>query len=109
MCADAEIGTHYGVKTGENAALLNRRQQARRRLPSCIEFEDIHQSARLGLVEAATRFDADRGTPFAAYARKRVYGAAIEPFRRRFYRDYQHIQFSSEQTSRRCDRHNAEQ
>jgi len=28
VCADAGFGTRYGVKTGENAALLNRRQQS---------------------------------------------------------------------------------
>lgn len=65
---------------------------AKRRLPAWIEFDDILQCARLGLVEAARRFDPDRGTPFFVYARKHVYGAAIDAFRSVRYRDYQHVQ-----------------
>jgi RNA polymerase sigma factor (sigma-70 family) len=65
---------------------------AKSRLPFWIEFDDVHQAALLGLVEAASRFDPRRGTTFVTYARRRVYGAAIDPFRGRRYRDYQHQQ-----------------
>lgn len=63
---------------------------AKSRLPFWIEFEDVFQSACLGLVQAAHGFKPDRSTPFSAYARKRVYGAAIDPYRRQRYPDYRH-------------------
>ena len=61
---------------------------AKRRLPVNIEFDDVYQSAFLGLLEAANGFDATRGSSFESYARKRVYGAAIDPFRGRRYKDH---------------------
>lgn len=41
---------------------------ARRPLPRNIEFDDLYQSASVGFLEAASRFDADFGPPFKAYA-----------------------------------------
>jgi len=61
---------------------------AKRRLPRQIDFWDLFQSATLGLIDAAIHFDFSRGTPFRIYARKRVYGAVMEPFRRARYREY---------------------
>jgi RNA polymerase sigma factor (sigma-70 family) len=61
---------------------------ARRRLPVNIEFDDLYQSASLGLLEAAGRFDASFGLSFEAYAFKRVCGAALDPFRGRRYKDH---------------------
>lgn len=61
---------------------------ARRRLPRNIEFDDLYQSASLGLLEAASRFDANFGLPFEPYAFKRVYGAVLDPFRGRRYKDH---------------------
>jgi RNA polymerase sigma factor (sigma-70 family) len=61
---------------------------ARRRLPMNIEFDDIYQSASLGLLEAAGRFDPTFGQPFKDYASKRVYGAALDAFRGRRYKDH---------------------
>jgi RNA polymerase sigma factor (sigma-70 family) len=63
---------------------------ASRLLPPWIEFDDIYQSAVVGLIDAANRFKPDCGTPFTAFARKRVFGAAIDPFRRASYRGYRH-------------------
>jgi RNA polymerase sigma factor (sigma-70 family) len=60
---------------------------AKRRLPPTIEFDDLYQNASLGLLEAADRFDSTLGSRFETYATKRVYGAAIDQFRGRRYKE----------------------
>lgn len=60
------------------------RQLARRlasRLPAHVELDDLVSAGALGLVEAADRFDADRGVSFADFARRRVEGAMLDTLR----------------------------
>lgn len=54
------------------------------RLPaSCtVTFEDLTNSAMLGALEIAGRFNPKRGTSFAQYARKRMRGAIADYLRR---------------------------
>jgi RNA polymerase sigma factor for flagellar operon FliA len=54
-----------------------------RRVPRSFGRDEIESAAVLGLTEAATRFDAQRGEPFIAYAAKRVRGAVLDELRRR--------------------------
>ena len=51
------------------------------RLPSDIERDELVAAGMLGLVEAATRFDAERGMPFAAFAGLRIEGAILDLLR----------------------------
>lgn len=51
------------------------------RLPADVEREELVASGMLGLVEAATRFDPDRGMPFAAFAGVRIEGAILDLLR----------------------------
>lgn len=44
--------------------------------------EDLQSAALLGLVEAANRFDASLGRPFAAFASQRIRGAVLDELRR---------------------------
>jgi RNA polymerase sigma factor for flagellar operon FliA len=44
--------------------------------------EDIEALARLGLCEAASRFDPERGEPFVAFAERRIRGAVMDEVRR---------------------------
>ena len=44
--------------------------------------EDLQSAALLGLVEAANRFDASLGRPFAAFAAQRIRGAILDELRR---------------------------
>ena len=60
-------------------------KRASRRLPKTVEFDDLVSLGYLGLVEAAERFDPHQGTPFEAYARRRVFGRMIDAYRRRNY------------------------
>lgn len=46
-----------------------------RALPPHVELDDIQQAARMGLIEAALRFDASRGATFDTFARWRINGA----------------------------------
>ena len=46
-----------------------------------LDVEDLEQAGMIGLVEAAHRFDAGRGTPFEGYARRRVRGAMVDAVR----------------------------
>jgi RNA polymerase sigma factor (sigma-70 family) len=45
-----------------------------------IELDDLVAYGAIGLVEAATRFE-DRGVPFSAFARPRIYGAIVDGIR----------------------------
>jgi RNA polymerase sigma factor for flagellar operon FliA len=56
------------------------RQIARSMGPS-VELEDLLSFGREGLLDAARRFEAERGVPFRAYANFRVRGAIIDGVR----------------------------
>jgi len=45
-----------------------------------IELDDLVAYGRIGLVEAAARFE-QRGVPFSAFARPRIYGAIVDGIR----------------------------
>jgi len=51
-----------------------------RRVPAML-FDDLRQAGMMGLLDAATRFDASRGAPFAAFAIIRVRGAVLDAIR----------------------------
>jgi RNA polymerase sigma factor for flagellar operon FliA len=78
--------------TSDSAEVLARFEQhqdlvpsiARQVLRSCgegVEMDDLMSFARQGLLDAARRYDAARGVPFAAYARLRMRGATIDGVR----------------------------
>jgi len=53
-----------------------------RRVPAyAVDCDDFIQNARLGLLEAMSRFDPDRGVPFPAFAKPRVRGAVFNGLR----------------------------
>lgn len=45
------------------------------------DFEDLVSYGIIGLVNAAARYDGDRGTPFASYAAIRIRGAVMDALR----------------------------
>ncbi len=51
------------------------------RLPSHIEAEDLHSVGVIGLLDAASKFDPERGNKFATYAEHRVKGAILDELR----------------------------
>jgi RNA polymerase sigma factor FliA len=51
-----------------------------RPLGSGVEPDDLVAYGRIGLVEAATRFE-ERGVPFSTFARPRIYGAIVDGIR----------------------------
>lgn len=52
------------------------------RLPAGVDVENLQAAGVLGLVEAASRFDASRGVDFKAFAALRIRGAIIDEARR---------------------------
>jgi RNA polymerase sigma factor for flagellar operon FliA len=52
------------------------------RLPSGVDAENLESAGVLGLVEAANRFDPDRGVKFETYAYPRIRGAVVDELRR---------------------------
>ncbi len=56
-------------------------RQTLRALGSAVELDDLRSYGREGLLDAARKFDADRGVPFRAYANFRVRGAIIDGIR----------------------------
>ena len=53
-----------------------------KRLPRHVDLQDLEQDARIGLMEAAGRFDSKRKVSFGAYARRRISGAIVDGLRR---------------------------
>src|SRR5436853_3489136 len=51
-------------------------------MPTSIDIGDLVQDGVLGLIDAANRFDADRGIKFETFAERRVRGAMIDALRR---------------------------
>jgi RNA polymerase sigma factor for flagellar operon FliA len=49
---------------------------------SGVELDDLVAYGRIGLLDAATRFDTTLGVPFEAFARRRIRGAIIDGIRR---------------------------
>ena len=47
--------------------------------PRHVEREELARAGALGLVEAARRYDDDRGVPFERFAAQRIRGAADAP------------------------------
>src|SRR5580765_3983007 len=51
-------------------------------MPNSIDIGDLVQDGVLGLIDAARRFDEDRGIKFETFAERRVRGAMIDALRR---------------------------
>jgi RNA polymerase sigma factor for flagellar operon FliA len=52
------------------------------RLPPAVEIEDLVHDGVVGLLDAADRFDPDRGVQFRTYAETRIRGAILDGLRR---------------------------
>jgi RNA polymerase sigma factor FliA len=50
-------------------------------LPRNVDRDELMRAGELGLVEAAQRFDADRGVPFERYVARRIEGAVLDALR----------------------------
>ena len=81
----------YGASACEDAAALVQTHTAlvRRialhmiaRLPGHVQLEDLIQAGMIGLLEAANKFDANRGASFSTYAGIRIRGAMVDEIRR---------------------------
>ena len=46
-----------------------------------VALEDLVAYGAIGLLEAASRFDATKGVPFAGFAGRRIYGAIVDGIR----------------------------
>src|SRR4026207_2000560 len=51
-------------------------------MPNSIDIGDLVQDGVLGLIDAARRFDEDRGIKFETFAERRVRGAMIDALRK---------------------------
>jgi RNA polymerase sigma factor for flagellar operon FliA len=56
-------------------------KQVARTMGAVVELDDLRSFGREGLLDAARRFDSERGVPFRAYANFRVRGAIIDGVR----------------------------
>lgn len=57
-------------------------RKLKRGLPGHVSLDDLYQTGVIGLLEAARRFRADLGVPFALFARTRIRGAMLDEIRR---------------------------
>lgn len=51
------------------------------RLPANVEFDDLVQAGMIGLFDAMTRYETDRGAQFETFATQRVRGAMLDELR----------------------------
>ncbi len=73
-----DIALHFDL-----VARLARRVKAK--LPPSVELDDLVQEGKIGLMQAAERYDASRGVPFQAYAERRIVGQMLSICRRKNY------------------------
>ena len=67
----------------DNIALVKRiAQHLAARLPSSVDIDDLMQAGMVGLLEAASNFDATRGASFETYAGIRIRGAMLDDIRK---------------------------
>lgn len=52
------------------------------RMPSSVQLDDLVQAGMVGLLEAARKFDADKGASFETFAGIRIRGAMLDEIRR---------------------------
>jgi len=52
------------------------------RLPACVQVDDLIQAGMMGLLDAASHYDASQGAAFMTYASIRVRGAMLDELRR---------------------------
>ena len=74
-----QSGNRLFVENTHLAGILASRYS--QRLPSNIEWDDLHNAALLGLWQASESFDCDRGIPFTSYAKRRMTGAMLDEVR----------------------------
>ena len=55
--------------------------EIRRKLPHCVEYDDLYQNGVIGLIGAIRNFDSSKGVPFLPYARFRIRGAMLDGLR----------------------------
>jgi RNA polymerase sigma factor for flagellar operon FliA len=56
-------------------------RQLSSRLPASVELDDMVQAGMIGLMDAATRYEADHGVLFETFATQRVRGAMLDELR----------------------------
>ncbi|WP_156502398.1 sigma-70 family RNA polymerase sigma factor, partial [Oleiphilus sp. HI0067] len=52
------------------------------RLPSSVQVDDLIQAGMIGLLEAAQKYESDRGASFETYAGIRIRGAMMDEVRK---------------------------
>ena len=50
----------------------------KKHLPAHVDLRDLIQDGRIGLLDAARRYEAGRRVPFGAYARRRISGSILD-------------------------------
>lgn len=60
-------------------------QSCAKKLPFWLELDDLISAGQLGLIEAAEKYDPERGIPFAGFAYRFIRGRIIDSNRRRNY------------------------
>jgi len=90
-------GTNVRGKTGNAGAIARRNayvtkyhgqvervaRRLARKLPAHVDLDDLISAGMIGLVEAADRFDPDRGEKFETFAEFRIRGAMLDELRSR--------------------------
>src|SRR5438876_11670053 len=89
MQAGAQTYQEHAVKAQRDRLILDHLPLVRHaigrlvgRLPTGVDTENLESAGILGLVEAAHRYDAERGVKFETFAYPRIRGAMVDELRR---------------------------
>jgi RNA polymerase sigma factor for flagellar operon FliA len=72
----------YALVQDHEPLVKNMARYLLRRVSAAISVEDLSQAGMIGLLEAATQFDAQKGASFETYARIRIRGSMLDEIRR---------------------------
>ena len=76
-------GAHWDELVDRYAPLVKRiAHHLRARLPESVQAEDLIQAGMIGLLEAARKFEDNRGASFETYAGIRIRGSMLDEIRR---------------------------
>ncbi|TQV84323.1 RNA polymerase sigma factor FliA [Exilibacterium tricleocarpae] len=71
------------IRVEDHAPLVKRiAHHMMARMPASVQVEDLIQAGMVGLLEAAQKYDAERGASFETYAGIRIRGAIVDEMRR---------------------------
>lgn len=83
MVYQQKLGASNNIHVEDYASLVKRiAHHMMARMPSSVQVDDLIQAGMIGLIEAAQKYDGEKGASFETYAGIRIRGAIVDEMRR---------------------------